>query len=171
MKKNKKVAGFTLIEVMIAVAVIGILAAIAYPSYDQYVKRTKRAEVQAYLMELSLKLASYKLVNQSYNGISMTNLGGEDFPLSGRTNYTLSLQDTNGVELSDQDEGVNVQSWVLVATPTITSSQKGTGVVSLSSSGIKCWYKNNDTANVIAKKNDKGNSVAATVCTNQWDDK
>ena len=46
-----KSRGFTLIEVMIAVAVIGILAAIAYPSYVEYTKKARRAEAAAVLMD------------------------------------------------------------------------------------------------------------------------
>lgn len=46
-----KQAGFTLIEVMIVVAVVGILAAIAYPSYQEQVRQTRRAEVTTVLLE------------------------------------------------------------------------------------------------------------------------
>ena len=44
-------AGFTLIELMIAVAVVGILAAIAYPAYQEQVRQTRRAEVTTVLLE------------------------------------------------------------------------------------------------------------------------
>jgi type IV pilus assembly protein PilE len=44
-------AGFTLIELMLVVAVVGILAAIAYPSYQEQVRQTRRAEVASVLLE------------------------------------------------------------------------------------------------------------------------
>lgn len=50
------VRGFTIIELMLAVAVVAILAAIAIPNYQQYVKKSKRVEVQAHLMSLAQQL-------------------------------------------------------------------------------------------------------------------
>ena len=49
MKKLRKHQGFTLIELMIVVAVIGILASIAYPSYREYVAKSRRAEAKTVL--------------------------------------------------------------------------------------------------------------------------
>ena len=50
MKKLRKHQGFTLIELMIVVAVIGILASIAYPSYREYVAKSRRAEAKTVLL-------------------------------------------------------------------------------------------------------------------------
>ena len=53
MKKHKQ-KGFTLIELMIVVAVVGILSAIAYPSYTEYVRRGHRADARAGLLQAQL---------------------------------------------------------------------------------------------------------------------
>lgn len=63
MKSNR---GFTLIELMIVVVIIAILAGIAYPSYDEYVKRGNRTEGQALLSEAAATQERYFSQNNTY---------------------------------------------------------------------------------------------------------
>ncbi|MFT5781730.1 MAG: type IV pilus assembly protein PilE [Pseudomonas sp.] len=65
-KLNKNIAGFTLIELMITVAIIGILAAIAYPSYTEYVLRGNRTEGQALLNDAAARQERYYAQNNTY---------------------------------------------------------------------------------------------------------
>ena len=58
-KQLNRQQGFTLIEVMIVVLIIGILAAIAYPNYSEYVKRGNRSEGQAFLNDVSARQERY----------------------------------------------------------------------------------------------------------------
>lgn len=62
----KKQQGFTLIELMVVVAILGILASIAMPSYTQYVQRGKRSEGTTALAIYNSRMANYFLDNNSY---------------------------------------------------------------------------------------------------------
>lgn len=66
MKINKLARGFTLIELMITVAIIGILASIALPSYVDYVKRGKAAEATSKLADLRIRMEQTFQDNRTY---------------------------------------------------------------------------------------------------------
>lgn len=63
---NKKYAGFTLIELMIVVVIVAILASIALPGYQNYVRRSKLAEAPALLSDFRIKLEQYYQDNRNY---------------------------------------------------------------------------------------------------------
>lgn len=73
MPKSK---GFTLIEVMIVVAIIAILVGIALPNYREYVLRSNRAVAKAALLEVASRQEQYFLNNRSYTHL-LTDLGYE----------------------------------------------------------------------------------------------
>jgi type IV pilus assembly protein PilE len=62
----KLLKGFTLIELMVAVAIIGILATIALPSYRQYVIRANRSAAQAQMMEIANRQQQFLMANRRY---------------------------------------------------------------------------------------------------------
>lgn len=62
----KKQLAFTLIELMITVAIIAILSAIAVPSYTEYVKKGRRADAQAQMMDIANRQIQYILTQRVY---------------------------------------------------------------------------------------------------------
>lgn len=71
---NRRLAGFTLIELMIVVVIVAILAAIAYPSYQNQVQKTRRTDGQAKLMEIMSAQERYYSARNTYT-TDLTNLG------------------------------------------------------------------------------------------------
>ncbi len=85
---SRTARGFTLIELMITVAVVAILAAIAIPSYSEYVLRSRRAQAKADLVEIAQQLERFHTVQNTYAGMT---LPFTQSPRDGTSRYTISL--------------------------------------------------------------------------------
>lgn len=75
MKTKNKMSGFSLLELLITVMIIGVLAAIAYPAYIDHMNKTRRTDGQAALMNLASYMESYYTENNTYVGATLANLG------------------------------------------------------------------------------------------------
>ncbi|HYR34468.1 MAG TPA: type IV pilin protein [Burkholderiales bacterium] len=114
------VAGFTLIELMITVAVIAILGGIAYPSYQAYIRRAARAEARAVILDIAQKQERYFSSNNGYLAIAApttaaptgwqnftggTSMAARKYNISvavvGGTSYTITAAPANGFTESD----------------------------------------------------------------------
>lgn len=132
---RKACRGFTLIELMIAVAVVAILAAVALPAYQDYVRRGHRASAQAYLMDLAQKQQQYFLDSRAYTGSAAT-LGYASTPSDVAPYYTVTITVDGGPPpgFSIQAAPIGSQTADKCGTLTLT----GTGAKS-SSAGSNCW--------------------------------
>ena len=130
--------GFTLIEVMITVAIIGILAAIAFPSYQRYVVKGNRAAAEAFVLEAASLQERYLVDNRAY-ATTLSALGLAALPGSIAPNYQVTLTVTAAPP-----------AYVFTATPINTQLALDTdcGVLTLNNTGDKtaagvaptsCW--------------------------------
>ena len=96
LRGKRRISGFTLIELMITVAIVGILAAIAYPSYVQYVRRAYRADTKTALLNDAQFLERVFTESNAYNKdaagttITSTSLPYQKSPAEGTAIYTIS---------------------------------------------------------------------------------
>lgn len=123
--------GFTLIEMMIVVAIIGVLAAIAYPSYQRYVIKTKRVDMMTEMQNIASEIESRKLAQGSYSNALVTGLVG-DYPNQGTALYSVTIGNVTGVS------GTELTSkWQITASPK-SGQMVNDGTLTLNYQGIKC---------------------------------
>ena len=145
--------GFTLIELMIVVAIIAITAAIAYPGYQDYVVRSNRAVAKAELLEVAAKQEHFFLNNKTYAatlaqlaypmdgaGAYFIDREGVSTLAAGATGiYTITLVvPANGLNFTVTATGVNTQLLRDVACGALTLNDRGART---SLNAAICWAK------------------------------
>lgn len=135
-KAFKQQHGFTLIEMMIVVAIIGVLAAIAYPSYQQYVIKTKRTDMMSEMHNIASEIESRKLAQGSYSNISakVKTDFAIAYPRQGTQLYDVTI---NPEPLTPPDNTLTAK-WKITASPKIGTQMAGDGNLTLNYQGVKC---------------------------------
>ena len=139
----KCMRGFTLMELMIAIVIIGILAAVAYPGYQNSVRRARRADAQGDLMAFAAGMERAFTTNNTYLGLTAgpppaPPLPGIGLPLTspmsggGPPVYNLTIQ------------AATATTYTLRATPVVPGPQVADGILELFSTGARGWDRNGD---------------------------
>ena len=131
---------------MITVAIIGILAAVAYPSYTRYIARAKRSAAQSFMMNLGSKQEQFMLNSRAYfpaAGGSTTTLTGlvPVTPSDVSDNYTITVTSSNAAgapptwSIAAAPKNAQATNDAKCGTLTLTS----TGAKTVSGTATDCW--------------------------------
>ncbi len=126
--------GFTLVELLIAVAIVAILAAIAYPSYRNQIERSRRADAQTVLMQAAQFMERIYTENGCYNpdaNCAGTDTTGVTMP------YSKSPIDGNEAYYAIAVTALARNSFELRATP--QGSEAGAGLLEITDTGERRW--------------------------------
>ncbi|HSE00750.1 MAG TPA: type IV pilin protein [Burkholderiales bacterium] len=128
-RKTCAAAGFTIIELMIAVAIVGILVTIAYPSYQEHMRKTRRSAAQSFMMDIASRQQQYLIDARSYAG-GTTALAALNLAVPGDVSkyYTVTV---------NPPAPTVPPSFTIAATPIAGSVQVPDGVLTLDHQGSK----------------------------------
>lgn len=134
MNKYMRGRGFTLVELMVVLVVVGILSAIAIPSYTRYILRSHRTSAQAVLVETAQFMERFYTTNDTYEGAALLTAVVPRNASGAEVRYNVSF-----VEDPDAD------SFVLQAVPANAQADDACGTLTLSGTGTQgagaggCW--------------------------------
>lgn len=129
--------GFTLVELMIVVAIIGILAAVAFPSYQDSVRKGRRADAQTSLMRVQLAQEKWRANNTAYG--TLANIGVASTSADG--NYTISVTSPTATGYTASAAPTGSQASDTCGTLSITVSNGNSTYGSTGGTASKCWGK------------------------------
>lgn len=131
--------GFTLIELMIAVAIVAILVSIAVPAYDGSVRKSRRGQVKADLVELAQRAERWHTVNNTYIGFWASIPAAQRIsPRTGAaTAYSIqAVENANAFTLTAAPQGAQTKD---TACGTLTLNQAGQKTKSGTRELSYCW--------------------------------
>lgn len=123
--------GFTLIELMIGVAIIGILAAIAYPSYTDYIAKSARSDGLAAVMRVANLQEQFYLDNRAYTEDMSELIPGTDPFITEQEFYSVDSTGTTGFTIVATAQGIQASRDSACATIQLTDTGAKTP--------LECW--------------------------------
>lgn len=131
---TSQAAGFTLIELMITVAIIAILTVIAYPSYRQYVLKSHRVDAKTALLDLAARQERYFTLQNNYTSSpAALGYGAAAFPISIQTG-SQSYYTLNVTLLSN---AASAPSYTAAAAPTTLQQADACGTYTINQLGVQ----------------------------------
>jgi type IV pilus assembly protein PilE len=134
-KLQRKNLGFSLIELMITVAIIGILASVALPSYRNYVTKASRAAAQSELLQVANLQEKIYLNSSKYTANISAAYTGQATGGLGSTGFTKDLKYVITLDAAVTSD----QAFTLVATPQSGTTQEGDGNITIDQTGRRMW--------------------------------